>query len=86
MMPPARWTSSMCTSATEGATLHKTGTRRDSRSMSAMVKSISASCAAASRCRTVLVEPPIEMSSVMAFSNALKLAIERGSTPASSSS
>ena len=41
MMPPARWTSSTWTSATEGATLHKTGTRRDSRSMSAMVKSIS---------------------------------------------
>ena len=44
-----------------------------------MVKSISASWAAASRCRTVLVEPPIAMSSVIAFSNALKFAIERGS-------
>ena len=38
MMPPARCTSSTWTSATEGATLHSTGTRRDSRSMSAMVK------------------------------------------------
>src|SRR3954453_22686590 len=34
MMPPARCTSSMWTLATEGATLHKFGTRRDSRSMS----------------------------------------------------
>ena len=39
MMPPARCTSSMCTSALAGATLHSTGTRRDSRSMSSMVKS-----------------------------------------------
>ena len=54
--------------------------------MSAMVKSISASCAAASRCSTVLVEPPMEMSSVIAFSNALKLAILRGSTLSSFSS
>ncbi len=54
--------------------------------MSSMVKSISASCAAASRCSTVLVDPPIEMSRVIAFSNALKFAIERGSTPSSSSS
>ena len=86
MMPPARCTSSTCTLATEGATLHSTGTRRESRSMSAMVKSTSPSCAAASRCSTVLVEPPIEMSSVIAFSNALKLAIERGSTLESFSS
>ena len=86
MIPPARWTSSRCTSGTEGATLHSTGTRRDSRSMSAMVKSTSASYAAASRCSTVLVEPPIAMSSVIAFSNALKLAIERGSALASPSS
>ena len=38
MMPPARCTSSRCTSALAGATLHSTGTRRDRRSMSAMVK------------------------------------------------
>ena len=48
--------------------------------MSLMVKSsISASCAAASRCRTVLVEPPMAISSVMAFSNAALLAMLRGS-------
>ena len=48
--------------------------------MSDMVKSMPASWAAASRCRTVLVEPPIAMSSVMAFSKALKLATLRGRT------
>ena len=53
-----------------GATLQSTGTRRDSRSMSSMVKSTSASWAAARRCSTVLVEPPMAMSSVMAFSKA----------------
>ena len=51
-----------------------------------MVKSISPSCAAASRCSTVLVEPPIAMSRVIAFSNAWKLAMVRGSALASSSS
>ena len=76
----------MWTLAIEGATLHNTGTRRDSRSISAMVKSTSASWAAASRCSTVLVEPPMAMSSVIAFSKDLKVAIERGSTPASSCS
>ena len=86
MMPPARCTSSMCTLAMAGATLQSTGTRRDRRSMSAMVKSTSASWAAASRCSTVLVEPPMAMSSVMAFSKAAKEAMERGSTFASSCS
>ena len=38
MIPPARWTSSICTSALAGATLHRHGTRRtESRSMSAIV-------------------------------------------------
>ncbi len=50
MIPPARWTSSMWTSLLAGATLLRHGTWRDSRSISAIVKSISASCAAASRC------------------------------------
>ncbi len=86
MMPPARWTSSMWTLAIAGATLQSTGTRRDSRSMSAMVKSTSPSWAAARRCSTVLVEPPMAMSSVMAFSKAAKVAIERGRTPSSSCS
>ena len=52
--------------------------------MSFMVKSTPASLAAASRWSTVLVEPPIATSRLMAFSKALKLPIERGSTEASS--
>ena len=42
--------------------------------------------AAANRCSTVLVEPPIATSSATAFSNASKLAIERGNIDASSCS
>jgi hypothetical protein len=63
-----------------GATLHSCGTLRDSASMWRRSKSISASWAAASRCRMVLVEPPMAMSRVMAFWNALKLAMLRGRT------
>ncbi len=54
--------------------------------MSSMVKSSSASWAAASRWRTVLVEPPMAMSRLMAFSKAAKEATERGRTEASSCS
>ena len=42
--------------------------------------------AAASRCSTVFVEPPIATSRATAFSNAARPAIERGSTEASSPS
>ncbi|MOA52566.1 hypothetical protein D3C78_1758840 [compost metagenome] len=66
-----------------GATLHSCGTLRDRRSISRRSKSISASWAAASRWRMVLVEPPMAMSSIMAFSNALKLAMLRGRTDSS---
>ncbi len=45
-----------------------------------------ASCAAARRCKTVLVEPPMAMSSVIAFSQAEKFAMERGRTRSSSCS
>ena len=86
MIPPARWTSSMCTSDLAGATLHSTGTWRLSRSMSFIVKSTPASCAAASRWSTVFVEPPMAMSRLIAFSNAWNPAIVRGSTLSSSSS
>ena len=51
--------------------------------MSLMVKSTPASCAAASRCSTVFVEPPMAISRVMAFSKASKVAMERGSTDSS---
>ena len=52
--------------------------------MSATPKSSSASRAAASRCSTVLVEPPIATSRATAFSNAARVAIARGSTESSS--
>lgn len=76
----------MCTSCFAGATLQRTGTRRLSRSMSSMVKSHSASCAAARMWSTVLVEPPMAMSRVIAFSKAPFEAIVRGSTRVSSCS
>ena len=56
------------------------GTLRDSRSMSCIVNGTPASCAMARRWSTVLVEPPMAMSSVMAFSNASKVAMLRGRT------
>ena len=84
-MPPARCTSSMWYFWMFGATLHSCGTLRDRRSMSRRSNGTSASWAAASRCRMVLVEPPMAMSRVMAFSKALKLAMLRGSTLSSPS-
>ncbi len=54
--------------------------------MSAMVKATPASWAAASRCSTVLVDPPIATSSVMALLNAWNVAMLRGRTEASSCS
>ncbi|MNY04698.1 hypothetical protein D3C86_1373900 [compost metagenome] len=68
----------------DGATLHSWGTLRDMRSMSAMVKSTPASWAAANRCSTVLVEPPMAMSRAMAFSNAALVAMLRGRALSSS--
>ena len=73
-------------SGVAGATLQMFGTWRDSRSMSAMVKATPPSRAAASRCRTVFVEPPMAMSSVIAFSKARNEATPRGSTLSSPSS
>jgi hypothetical protein len=67
-----------------GATFARQGTRRDTSSMSDTLNSTSASRAAASRCSTVLVEPPIATSRATAFSNAARDAIARGSTEASS--
>ncbi len=52
--------------------------------MSAIVKSSSASWAAASRWSTVLVEPPMAMSSAIALSNAALEPIDRGRTLSSS--
>ncbi|MEZ5167561.1 MAG: hypothetical protein R2695_14105 [Acidimicrobiales bacterium] len=84
MMPPARWTSSTWYLSVLGATLQMFGDTRLSRSMSAIVKSTSPSWAAARMCSTVLVDPPIAMSSVIAFSNAVFVQMLRGSTGASS--
>ncbi len=86
MIPPARWTSSIWTSLFAGATFDRHGTRRDSRSMSSIVKSTPASNAAASRWSTVFVDPPMAMSRLIAFSNASNVAILRGSTLSSPSS
>ena len=83
-MPPARWTSSTWYLPVAGASLQMQGTRRDSSSMSFRPKSTPASGAAASRCRIVLVEPPIAMSSTMAFSNASRVAMFSGRTDSSS--
>ena len=83
MIPPARCTSSICTSCFAGATFESTGTRRDNSSISSIVKSTSASFAAANKWRTVLVEPPIAISSVIAFLKAALVAIERGKILAS---
>lgn len=84
MMPPARCTSSMWYLGVFGATLHSCGTRLDRRSISRMPNGTSPSCAAASRCRMVLVEPPIAISSVIAFSNASNVAMPRGRAVGSS--
>jgi hypothetical protein len=72
--------------ATFGATLARQGTRRETASISFRPKGTPASCAAASRCRIVLVEPPMAMSSAIAFSKAAKEAMERGRTVSSSCS
>lgn len=53
-------------------------------SMSLIVKSTSPSCAAARMCSTVFVDPPMAMSSAIAFSNASFVAIERGNADSSS--
>ena len=84
-MPPARCTSSMWNWLL-GATLATHGTRRETWSMSLSPKPTPASCAAASRCRTVLVEPPIATSRAIALPNAAGVAIARGSTDSSSPS
>ena len=71
MMPPARCTSSMWTSATWPARpCTGTGTRARQRDRCRPCESTPPSCAAARMCSTVLVEPPMAMSSAMAFSNA----------------
>jgi hypothetical protein len=62
MMPPARCTSSMWYFCVAGATLHRFGTLRLSVDVGHGEVDL-ALVAAASRCSTVLVEPPMAMSS-----------------------
>ena len=84
MIPPARWTSSTWNCDVAGATLQMLGVDRLRRSMSAMVKSTPPSMAAARMWSTVLVEPPMAMSSRIAFSKAALVTIDRGRTASSS--
>jgi len=67
-----------------GATFTMHGTRREVASISLSPKPTPASCAAASRCSTVFVEPPIATSRAIALPKAAGVAIERGSTDSSS--
>jgi hypothetical protein len=69
-----------------GATFAMHGTRRLVASISLSPKPTPASCAAASRCSTVFVEPPIATSSAIALPNAAGVAIARGRTDSSSCS
>ena len=84
-MPPARCTSEI-SHLPEGEALQMHGTVWEIRSMSSKVKSTSADWAMARMCSTVLVEPPMATSMVMAFSKASLVAMERGSTESSESS
>ena len=67
-----------------GATLHRQGVAREIASMSSESKGTPASCAAASRCSTVFVEPPMATSTAIALPKARFVAMESGNTEASS--
>ena len=58
-----------------------TGTRFPISVKSSMDNSTSAECAIARRCSTALVEPPRAITTVMAFSKALRVMISRGRIP-----
>jgi hypothetical protein len=64
--------------------LHRHGTDRETASMSSRVTPTPASTAAASRCSTVFVDPPMATSTANAFRNADRFATARGSTASSS--
>jgi hypothetical protein len=84
MMPPARCTSSICTFCVAGATLAQAGTLRDMRSMSAMVKSTPAFARRGQQMQHGVgraAHRNVERHGVL---EAATLAIERGSTLASS--
>ena len=69
-----------------GANLHRQGTLRLNASMSAILKSTPASLATANRCSTVLDDPPMAISNVMAFRKAWRVAMLFGNTLSSPSS
>ncbi len=61
-MPPARCTSSMCTSGRLGETLQMLGVAAEISFSRSRSNGMPAECASASACSTVLVEPPMAMS------------------------
>ena len=75
--PPARSTSSMWWMPL-GATLHTCGTRSATSFRWCRSNGVPASMAKASACRTVLVDPPMAMSSAKALSKAAGVRISRG--------
>ena len=58
-----------------------TGTRRPIRAKSSSLSRTPAAWAMARRCSTALVEPPRAITTVMAFSKALRVRMSRGRTP-----
>ena len=75
--PPARCRST-ATYFPEGLRSHSTGTRWRMRSKSSMVHATSAAEAMARKCSTALVEPPVAITSEIAFSIDLRVMMSRG--------
>ena len=69
---------SVATYLPDGFMFAITGTRSRIRSKSSSSSFTSLACAIASRCRTALVEPPVAITTLMAFSNACLVMISRG--------
>src|SRR6266542_2360191 len=76
-MPPARCRSTV-RYLPEGLRSHSTGTLLRTRSKSSIVHSTPAACAMARKCSTALVEPPIAMTTAIAFSIASRVTMSRG--------
>ena len=62
----------------DGFISQRTGTRARIVSKSSITSGTSVECAMARRCRTAFVEPPVAMTTAIAFSNALRVMIWRG--------
>ena len=76
-IPPAAC-SSVMTYFPEGFKSQRTGTRGRIFSKSSIVSGTRAACAIARRCRTAFVEPPVAITTAMAFSNAFRVRIWLG--------